>query len=239
MPNIAIISARRLINGQNVDCTYIGTIQADGWVYFNDDVWWRCKSTTPGNWFTPTVVQRFYIDKQIWMPTNTNIVTNVKRLNTSQLQNMINGAGSVAPNANVEAAVQWAIQRASAEDITYSQDYYLRNLKNPNGTSYDCSSFVITAFYVGGFDAAASATPDMRAAFEALGFTWIPGSYFAAEDLIRGDIQLNENPGNSGHTNIYIGNNQDVDCGSTPCRIFTHTPDNWGNGWHGILRYAG
>lgn len=235
MANVALVTTQRLIKNQTIDCTYIGTIQNDGWIYFNDDVWWRAK--LENNWFDFASLQRFYIDKQIWMPTNMAIVKSIKKFNVTGASNMINGGGAVAPNANVETAVQWAIEKASLGTISYSWDN--RNLKNPNGDSYDCSSFVITAFYVGGFDASSSWTPDMRSGFEALGFTWIPGSYFAAEDLLRGDIQLNENPGASGHTNIYIGNNQDVDCGSDPCRIITHTPDNFGTGWHGILRYTG
>ena len=230
MANLAIIEAKRYIDGDTKDCVYIGTIQDDTYVYFNDDIFWRCKVDKSNP-------QLFYLEKQIWTKTNNIEITNISLFNARQAQNGINGAGATAPNADVETAVKWAIQRAADADITYSN--YNRNLKNPNGYSYDCSSFVITAFYVGGFDAAATYTGDMRAGFLALGFTWIPGSYFASGDLIRGDIQVNENAGNAGHTNIYIGNNQDVDCGSTPAKVIQHTPNNFGNGWHGVLRYEG
>lgn len=230
MAIVKIITCKKWVQNSLQNCYYIGTVQGDGFIYFNDDNFYRVNIST-GN------QEIFYIDKQIWI--NTNILTDLttQDFNVSGAANTVYGGGAVAPNANVETAVQWAIEKASLGTISYSWDD--RNLKNPNGSSYDCSSFIITAFYVGGFDASSSWTPDMRSGFEALGFTWIPGSYFAAEDLIRGDIQLNENPGALGHTNMYIGNNQDVDCGSTPCRIITHTPDNFGTGWHGILRYTG
>ena len=228
MANIAIIQAQRYIDGQVQNCVYLGSIQDNGWIYFNDDVFWRAKADN-------SIVQLLYLSKEIWVNTNSLEITSISPLNATQSQNVINGGGAAAANADVETAVQWAINKASTGLVSYSQSN--RNLKDPNQYMYDCSSFVITAFYVGGFDAAAYATPSMRQAFIDLGFTWIPGNYFPAETLLRGDIQLNENPGNLGHTNIYIGNNQDVDCGGSGARIITHTPDDFGNGWHGILRY--
>lgn len=140
------------------------------------------------------------------------------------------GMGSVAANASVEKAVQWMIDKATNYYITYSQS--VRNLKVPNGLSYDCSSFVITAFFVAGYDVNATYTGNMRAGFTALGWTWIPGSTFTAEQCLRGDILLNE----ALHTQVYIGNNQDVNCGSTPARVQSHSIDNYGSYWDGILR---
>lgn len=226
MANLAIVTTVRQVNGSNVTAVYMGTLKDDGWVYFNDEIWWRCRSDKSS-------MQRFYIPKQVWVPANGSMVTSINMLNVTQVQNIINGSGAAATNANIETAVQWAINKAENEYITYSQ--ITRNLKNPNGSSYDCSSFVITAMYVGGFDAAATYTGDMKSAFQALGFTWIPGSYFAAEDCLRGDILLNE----TYHTQMYIGNNQDVNCGDTPARVTVHSPDNWGSNWDGILRYTG
>ena len=48
----------------------------------------------------------------------------------------------------------------------------------------------------------------------------------------RGDILLKEDD----HTQMYIGNNQDVNCGNTPARVMVHSVDNYGRGWDGILR---
>lgn len=146
---------------------------------------------------------------------------------------IIGGSGATASNEQVEQAVQWAINKATNNYITYSQSS--RNLKNVNGKSYDCSSFLITAFYAAGVDINAMYTGDMRAGFTAAGWTWIPGTYWQSSQLQRGDILLNE----SNHTQMYIGNNQDVSCGSTPAKVLPHSVDNYGRGWDGILRYAG
>ena len=223
MPNLKCIDGVRIYNGVSRNVSYLATYQADGFCYFNDDKFWRCDGS--GN-----NLQIWYPNKDIWIATNG--ITNIRVTNFTQSGSAGSGSG-ISPNANVEAAVQWMIDKVNSTYITYSQS--VRNLKNPNGDSYDCSSFVITGFYVGGFDAAASYTGDMRAAFEALGFQWIPGYSFSADQCVRGDILLNE----SLHTQVYIGNNQDVNCGSTPARVQGHSDDNYGSGWDGILRYAG
>lgn len=148
------------------------------------------------------------------------------------ISDLIGGSGTIAKNASVEKAVRWAIEKATSNYITYSQSN--RNLKNPDGYSYDCSSFIITAFYVGGFNVDATYTGNMRSGFTALGWEWIPGSTWSASELLRGDILLNE----ALHTQMYIGGNHDVNCGSTPACVERHAVDNYGRGWDGILRYA-
>lgn len=220
--NIIVLKGQKYFNGNMIDVAYIGSVIGD-FIYFNDNEFWRCK--TDG-----TLLQILYPDKNIWVMTKA--IQNISISGFNQNGNAGSGSG-VAPNANVETAVQWMINKANTNEVTYSQSN--RNLKNPNGTSYDCSSFVITGFYVGGFDANAIYTGDMRSAFEALGFRWIPGTTFTADQLVRGDILLKEGE----HTQVYIGNNQDVNCGSTPARVQGHSDDNYGTGWDGVLRYAG
>lgn len=149
------------------------------------------------------------------------------------VDNLIHGSGGTASNEKVEAAVRWCIDKAANNYITYSQTN--RNLKNVNGMSYDCSSFIITGFYAAGVNINATHTGNMRAGFTAAGWEWIPGRSFAASQLQRGDILLNE----ALHTQMYIGNNQDVNCGSTPACVQPHSSDNYGRGWDGILRYKG
>lgn len=172
----------------------------------------------------------------VFSGTAPNLNWAVNRLNTgtSVLSGLIGaiqqGSGSTASDAMVEAAVQWAIDRATNYYVTYSQTN--RNLKNVNGTSFDCSSFIITAFYAAGLDVNATYTGDMRAGFEAVGFTWHAGTSWESNQLLRGDILLNEGM----HTQMYIGDNQDVNCGSTPARVQTHTVS---YPWDGILRYEG
>ena len=164
---------------------------------------------------------------------HTSIIDMVKQImkNGVNIGGIVNGNGSIAKNASVEKAVRWAIEKATSNYITYSQSN--RNLKNPDGYSYDCSSFIITAFYVGGFDVDATYTGNMRSGFTALGFTWIPGSSWSSSELLRGDILLDE----VNHTQMYIGGNHDVNCGSTPACVQRHENDNYGRGWDGILRY--
>ena len=157
----------------------------------------------------------------------TSLVGSIIDTISGVVDNITGGSGATASNATVEAAVQWAVDKASNYYITYSQE--VRNLKNVDGTSYDCSSFIITAFYAAGLDVNATYTGNMRSGFEAAGFTWIPGTSFEASDCLRGDILLNEGT----HCQMYIGNNQDVNCGSTPARVQTHTVS---FPWDGILR---
>lgn len=226
MPDLMFISGMRYSNGAIRKVSYLATLQEDGYMYFNDDMFWRC-SRNGAN------VQVFYPSKNIWIRTNSLWDIQIGSfIQGSSSGNAGSGAG-VSPNANVETAVKWMISKASNEYVTYSQS--VRNLKNPDGDSYDCSSFVITGFYVGGFDVAAIYTGDMKSGFMALGFEWIPGWSFPADELVRGDILLNE----VNHTQVYIGNNQDVNCGSTPARVIAHANDRWGEGWDGVLRYAG
>ena len=223
---LKLVTGERYVNDDKRIYYYLGTYQTDGWIYFNDDKFWRHHPDFE-------ITQVLYLSNEVWVNTNMLEITSITDFNGQQAQNMINGAGGIAPNGDVETAVQWMINKANNEYITYSQS--TRNLKNPNGSSYDCSSFVITGFYMGGFDANATYTGNMRSAFEALGFTWIPGNVFPASECKRGDILLHEIE----HTQVYIGNNQDVNCGSTPARVITHAPDRWGGYWDGILRYAG
>lgn len=223
---LVFIEADKYVNNQTYHVEYLANLQQDGYIYFNDDTFFRCRANGSD-------LQLFYIPKQIW--TRCNNLNNIKATNADILRIIagIFGGGVSAENANIEAAIVWMIDKVSNNYITYSQSN--RNLKNPDGTSYDCSSFVITGFTVGGFNINATYTGDMRSGFTAAGFTWYPGSYWRSDQLVRGDILLNERL----HTQVYIGNNQDVNCGSTPARIVTHSPDYWGRGWNGILRYTG
>ena len=231
MAGVAFITAKKIVNGNTVDVFYIGSVENDGYTYFNDDYKYRFRTGDK------SIVQIFYYNKTIWVKTSNIQDINTLEFDVSAVLNAISGllggSGAANPNASVEAAVQWLITKATTQYITYSQSN--RNLNNPNGSSYDCSSFVITGFNQAGFNIQASYTGNMRAGFTAKGFQWIPGSNFPASQCIRGDILLNE----SMHTQVYIGNNQDVNCGSTPARVVTHTPNYWGRGWNGILRYTG
>lgn len=145
-------------------------------------------------------------------------------------------------NANaasvVENAISWAVAIANDNSHGYSQ-------QSRWGPDYDCSSFVITAFKNAGVDTgSATYTGNMRSQFTAHGFQWIPWSSIGGvSNLQRGDILLNEKT----HTEIYLGNNQNV--GAHSNRGYPQTGDQTGtevsvsgyyyHPWDGVLRYAG
>ena len=215
-----LVKGTRYGMGGTWQANYLASLQGNNWLYFNDDLFWRIKPDG-------SLLQVFNLNTQIWV--NSNAIINLSIL---PLKIASSGSG-LATNAQVERAVIWMVDKVNLEYIVYSRDY--RNLKNPNGSSYDCSSFVITGFYMGGLNADATTTSDMKQAFIDLGFTWIPGSRFESSDCLRGDILLKEfEPG--GHTQVYIGDGQDVNCGDTPACVQEHAPDNYGRGWDGLLR---
>lgn len=237
---VCTISGRRYVNGQNRNVTYIGSVQSDGFIYFNDDVMWRCEHNG-------TNLQRFYFNKTIWVRTDEITGISVRGMSTS-------GGTSLPPGGQgVEAAVNWAI--AIANDNTHGYDQPTRD----GGVDFDCSSLVSWAFRQNGFDIPlpSPGTQTMREVFTNAGFTWYQGMGNDSSELYRGDILLNI----INHTAIYIGEGQLVEA----CiNEFGGTGwDEYGNinsgqpgdqtgteirvagfyvptyGWNGILRYEG
>ena len=137
----------------------------------------------------------------------------------------------------VEKAIAWAVETANDNSHGYSQ-------QSRWGPDYDCSSFVITAFQNAGVDTgSATYTGNMRSQFTQNGFEWIPWSQIGGVgNLQRGDILLNE----VSHTEIYLGNNQNV--GAHSNRGYPQTGDQTGtevsvsgyyyHPWDGVLRYT-
>lgn len=229
---VGFVQATRYLNGNTTSVFFMATLQADGYVYFNDDTFYRCTRNGTG-------LQVYSQPKQIWVSSKVLINLKVSIADISGLVTavggILGGSGASSPDASVEKAVKWMIDKAQSNRITYSQSN--RNLKNPSGTSYDCSSFVITGFTQGGFNINASYTGDMRSGFEAAGFKWHDADSngsLPANVLQRGDILLNT----ARHTQVYIGNNQDVNCGSTPARVMSHVSRYSNGGWNGFLRYG-
>ena len=142
-----------------------------------------------------------------------------------------------AASATVESAIAWAIAIANDNSHGYS-------MTNRWGPDYDCSSFVISAFRNAGVNVgSATYTGNMRAQFTQHGFQWIPWSQIGGTgNLQRGDILLNE----AQHTEIYLGNNQNV--GAHSAKGHPETGDQTGNEisvsgyynhpWNGVLRYV-
>ena len=148
--------------------------------------------------------------------------------------------GTITTNAAsvVENAISWAVSIANDNSHGYSQ-------QSRWGPDYDCSSFVISAFRAAGINTgSATYTGNMKSQFTAHGFQWIPWSSIGGVgNLQRGDILLNEVQ----HTEIYLGNNQNV--GAHSNRGYPQTGDQTGteisvsgyyyHPWNGVLRYAG
>lgn len=235
MLNFAIIICKKWINGDIVDCVFMGNKQGDGYIYFNDDIFYRCTDDKEN-------LQIFYPQNRTWVRTDIIEIEEIYSLDAIAAQNLINGGGSFAANADVEKAVKWAIDKVNNNYITYDEPPRVTAVGDFNATQYDCSSFIITAFLYAGFDVTgATYTGNMRAYFEPQGFKWYPGSTWYAEDLKRGDILLQE----TYHTQMYIGDGQDVNCGSTPGMVASHwdfyvnNEQGYYGGWDGILRYEG
>ncbi len=143
-------------------------------------------------------------------------------------------AGAIS--SKLENAVQWAIRIANDNTHGYSQS-------NRWGPDYDCSSFVISALKSAGISVgSASYTGNMKSELTKNGFTWISWSQIGSSSkLQRGDILFK-----TGHTELYIGNNQIV--GAHSDRGYPQTGDQTGteisvtsyySGWDGVLRYNG
>ena len=104
----------------------------------------------------------------------------------------------------VDNAVNWALSIANDDSHGYSQDKNKR-WGNPD---YDCSSFVISAYRIGGglTGLKSTFTGDMKADFLANGFKQV-----SVKDRQKGDVLLNE----AHHTALYIGNEKIVHASSS------------------------
>ncbi len=229
MAELVIISATKQSGTENA---YIGTIGDDGYVYFNDMMFYRFKPE--GTW-----EQNVYVlnrTRHSW--TKCTIFTKISAVNLNA------GSGSVAPGGSgVEAAVRWMIAVAENAAHGYDQDHRW-------GPDYDCSSLVYEGFRVGGgfnLPVHSGNTASMKADFTRIGFTWLAGQGNRASQCVRGDILLDE----SSHVEVYIGNEQNVGAHINEFKGVRggRTGDQTGREisvsgyyakpWDGILRYNG
>ena len=188
---MAVVSITGTYLGEEIFA--LGYPMPDGWTYFMMRWMYRFRSDAT-NPITYVEQSMDYYQSQRW--------SSVEGFEISTREFDANGVtggnGSVAADANVESAVQWAIGIANDDSHGYDQT-------NRNGPDYDCSSLVSWAFRNAGFGVSISSTRNMRANFMAQGFEWISGLNNSAE-MIRGDILLAE----GSHAEIYIGQGQNV-----------------------------
>lgn len=158
-------------------------------------------------------------------------------------------------NNVIETAIAWATGIANDNTHGYSQ-------ANRYGPDYDCSSLVTTAFRNAGINVPYDCnTRNMKERFVNAGFVWIPASSIpnfpsSSANLKRGDILLK-----SGHTELYIGNNQNIGAHdnyngipggigggkkwSDGYKAYRYGADEidvckyWNGSWTGVLRYNG
>lgn len=145
--------------------------------------------------------------------------------------------------SKIESAVNWAV--GIAEDDSHGYDQINRSLGDPNGTDYDCSSLVCTAWQQAGvkvIDAGATYTGNMKKAFLKCGFKEVD-----IKTRKRGDVLLNENH----HTAMMIDgkrlvhasiNEQEKAVGGkrgdqTKKEICIRDYYNYSRGWDCCLRY--
>lgn len=145
---------------------------------------------------------------------------------------------SVSANSVIESAISWAVDIANdADGVSHLYSQSVRW-----GPSYDCSSLVISAFKHAGVDTGASWTGDMQSQFKKHGFEWIPWSQIGGvANLQRGDVLLYHNSATrEGHTEIYLGNNQNVGAHSAnrPAADQISVSGYYFHPWQGVLRYT-
>lgn len=214
------------------ECSYIGMVGSDGWIYFNDYDFYRF--LPKGTWEETQQIRNR--TRSSWTLTKTFI-----KLSTSNLDS---GGGSVAPSQDVEGMVQLAIDIASDDSHGYDQG-------NRWGPDYDCSSLLLYCAKQAGFNVYGSSpwgnTQTMKQQFGDAGWTWHSGMGNSVSQLQRGDILLNI----SSHVEMYIGSQQNVGAhqnefgGITGGRTGDQTGKEISTGpwysfpWDGVLRYEG
>lgn len=229
LANVIVIDAIRK-NGQ--ECSYIGTEGENGFIYFNDAMFYRFKRE--GRWEDNIYVLNRW--RHSWMKCNIFEKISEKNLNS--------GAGSVAPGGQgVEDAIQWILNIAKDNSHGYDQG-------SRWGPDYDCSSLIYEGFRVGGgfsLPEHSGYTGTMVNDFTAAGFEWLSGIGNNSSELQRGDILLNI----QNHVELYLGEGRNVGAhcnefgGITGGQTGDQTGNEIGEGgfysypWDGVLRYKG
>lgn len=252
---VAVVTGLKYSNGAVSRFTYMGNLSEEGYIYFNDDRFYRMNINTE-----PYVVELFYIDKQIWIRTANIYDIEYGLVKADSLTNISTGGGSVAATAVAEAAVTWAIGIANDPNFGYDWDLRDGQLDAYGRGAYDCSSLVWHAFRNAGLDLSATAgnTETIADLFPTIGFEQVDVTQVNRGDfsgLQRGDILLHR----LFHVEIYIGNNMNVgahinengevrggepgdqtgqEICVAPCYVYVNA--DWGVfGWTNVLRYKG
>lgn len=133
----------------------------------------------------------------------------------------------------IDRAIAWALQIANDNSHKYSQSVRW-------GPSYDCSSFIISAYEQAGVPVkskgGATTTSDMRKAFLACGFKDVTKAVTlsSGQGLLKGDVLLTEGK----HTALVYADGGAIVHASSPSKgILTRSYYN--SPWKYVLRYSG
>ena len=141
---------------------------------------------------------------------------------------------SMSQPTATDKAIQWAVDQCG-KGYTYS----MTNRWGP--TSYDCSSFIVSAWNHAGVQTGATYTGNMKSCFTSSGFTDVissvnisNGSGMQAGDVLVWNEVGTTGAGANGHTAMFIGDGKMVEC--TPSGIATRNYYKECN-WQVCLRY--
>lgn len=216
---LAIIDAIMRVKGvQGKSVTFIGTVEEDGYIYFNNDVFYRATLPTnselsPDNeeYTELENVQLYYPETNRWVRSNPFTEIGAIAFDYAWLIERINSGKPVAdgiPDRIAEIAEHYAAHDAhgysqpnrgtgGTETITLSDGSQV----TINGGDVDCSEMV--RYCVNGalgYEAIRDMwTGDEPTKLTAVGFI----NYAYPISLVRGDIMYR-----NGHTAVYVGNDQ-------------------------------
>ena len=154
--------------------------------------------------------------------------------------------GGVSSNSVVDKAIEWALRIANDNSHGYSNSIRW-------GPHYDCSSFVLSAYYQAGLpifkgnESKWGTTETMYSQLTKVGFVDVTSrvNIDSGEGLMKGDVVLKKNYGNTyGHTAIVVSPGTLVHAGSSKTGILTRSYYNGYSSsnpkkWQYVLRYTG
>ena len=195
---IVQITATKYYHGSSNNVVYLGNLLPDGYVYFNDDTFYRCRvsgTVSQGVTVSGTDLQLCYMSKEQWV--RCGILTNIQITefigsNSASVQSVIALAQSELGNTG---AKYWNWYR---NNVDYSIGPFVDNTTTPW-----CAAFI--SYLLGTCHVSSVYFP----ALSAFNLSEIPAaSRITAANLRAGDIvSFNFNGGTTGdHVGLVIGN---------------------------------
>lgn len=244
MSNIVVITAEKIVNGDVTNCNYMTTVQGDGWIYFNDDEFYRYNKNSE--------IVQINEDRHRWVDTSKLTNITIQDASMENINTVIDNSQSVATGQVVEDYISYALETANNPACGYDQTYRW-------GNDSDCSSLVGKALRFAGYAIPSDFATSTMITYMPDDFKYLEGPYYGTENMKRGDILLathNYKGVYSGHTVIYLGDGQIVEAalnekntttgGQTGdqtgeeirVRSYYNYPADVGRGrWEGLFRY--